>query len=110
MNKHYSKDLILNSIFDIMKHNVSQIILRYDLDSTSRKQQNVYNRMLFCEFMVNKLGVQLEKVGLLIRRHHAQVIYNVKQHDILRNDSRYKEMNINLMEDLQEITRIGKFK
>jgi hypothetical protein len=93
-----------------MKYNVSQIILRYDLDTKSRKQQNVYNRMLFCDFMVNKLGVQLEKVGLLIRRHHAQVIYNVKQHDILKNDQRYKELNIDLMEDLQSITRIGKFK
>lgn len=106
----YSKDLILNSIFDIMKHNVSQIILRYNLDTESRKQTNVYNRMIFCDFMVNKLGVQLDKVGLLIRRHHAQVIYNVKQHEILKNDSKYKEININIMEDLQEITRIGKFK
>lgn len=110
MNNHFSKDLILNSIFDIMKYNVSQIILRYDLDTKSRKQTNVYNRMLFCDFMVNNLGVQLEKVGVLIRRHHAQVIYNVKQHENLKNDKKYKEINIKLKEDLQEITRIGKFK
>jgi len=35
----YSKDLILNSIFDIMKHNVSQVILRYDLDTQAESKQ-----------------------------------------------------------------------
>lgn len=108
MNKQYSTDLILNSIFDIMKYNTSQIILKHNLNSESRQQKKVFNRMFFCDYMVNNLGVQVEKIGLLINRHHSQVLYNVKQHQVLLNDKKYKSDTAELKQDLMTLTRIGK--
>ena len=67
---------------------IKKIIEEHGLNTPSRKEELVYKRFVFWNYLYNKLGMTLEDVGREFNRNHSSVIYGIRKYNdlIINND------------------------
>ncbi len=86
-----------------MQQKIIQIILRHykismeELRLKSRKAEVVEARQVLCHFLYQRLDISLAKIGAIILRDHATVLYSI------RKVQEYSEVNKHFRKRLWEI-------
>ena len=72
--------------------------------TSSRLRENVIHRYAFCHVVRENARMSLKKIGRLIKRDHATVIWGCKNHEMnYRFDSDYRVVYDNITQDIQDM-------
>ena len=72
--------------------------------TSSRLRENVIHRYAFCHAVRENARMSLKKIGRLIKRDHATVIWGCKNHEMnYRFDSDYRVIYENITQDIQDM-------
>jgi len=80
---------------------LNEVVLKYELNTKSRKREKVYARFVVCRYLRNK-GLSLTAIGNVINRDHATVLWALKQFELLKNEIDFKYIYSVVLRDLQE--------
>ena len=89
-----SKDILDNQF-------LNEVVLKYELNTKSRKREKVYARFVICRYLRNQ-GRSLNAIGKVINRDHATVLWALKQFELLKNELDFKYIYSVVLRDLQE--------
>lgn len=89
-----SKDILDNQF-------LNEVVLKYELNTKSRKREKVYARFVICRYLRNQ-GRSLTAIGKVINRDHATVLWALKQFELLKNELDFKYIYSVVLRDLQE--------
>jgi len=89
-----NKDILNNDL-------LNEVILKYEMNTKSRKREKVYARFVVCRYLRNN-GWSLTKIGEVVNRDHATVIWALKQFELLKNEIDFKYIYSAILRDLQE--------
>jgi len=86
-----------------MKDNelLNDVILKYEVNTKSRKREKVYARFVICKHLRNK-GWGVSKIGEALNRDHSTVVWALKQFEILKNEIDFKYICSSILRDLEE--------
>lgn len=80
--------------------NIIELVQKYELNTSSRKRDNVYRRA-FLMFQLRKLGCVYEYIGSIFNRDHATVIHAIEVHKMFKKDLVYKLSTTLIEEELK---------
>lgn len=80
---------------------LKDVILKYEINTQSRKREKVYARFVVCRYLRN-YGWPLSKIGQVINRDHSTVLWALKQFELLKNEMDFKYIYSVVLRDLQE--------
>lgn len=85
---------------------IKKIIEEHGLNTPSRKEELVYKRFVFWNYLYNKLGMTLEDVGKEFNRNHSSVIYGIRKYNdlIIYND--FKKMATEFEDEIESILSV----
>jgi hypothetical protein len=85
---------------------IKKIIEEHGLNTPSRKEELVYKRFVFWNYLYNKLGMTLEDVGKEFNRNHSSVIYGIRKYNdlIIYND--FKKMATEFEDEIDSILSV----
>jgi hypothetical protein len=83
------------------KELLNEVILKYEVNTKSRKRDKVYARFVISRYLRNK-GWSLCKIGEALNRDHSNIVYALKQFDILKNEMDFKHIYSVILRDLEE--------
>jgi hypothetical protein len=85
---------------------IKKIIEEHGLNTPSRKEELVYKRFVFWNYLYNKLGMTLEDVGREFNRNHSSVIYGIRKYNdlIIYND--FKKMATEFEDEIDSILSV----
>jgi chromosomal replication initiation ATPase DnaA len=83
------------------KELLNEVILKYEVNTKSRKRDKVYARFVISKYLRNK-GWSLCKIGEALNRDHSNIVYALKQFDNLKNEIDFKHIYSVILRDLEE--------
>lgn len=80
------------------KEQIQEIVDEFNIDRKTNERPFAYRRFYMCNYLRRKVGVRTlrevaEFIGYL---KHDNVVYAIKQHDILKDDSYYQSVTAEL--------------
>jgi hypothetical protein len=85
---------------------IKKIIEEHGLNTPSRKEELVYKRFVFWNYLYNKLGMTLEDVGKEFNRNHSSVIYGIRKYNDLIMYSDFKKMATEFEDEIDSILSV----
>ncbi len=93
-----------------MHNTITQTIVRHygitvaDLKRKCRKPKFVEARQVLGYFLRKHTELSLQEIGMLIHRHHATVVHNIKQtEDLLQTDKAFRKRFEELNEEINQV-------
>jgi hypothetical protein len=85
---------------------IKKIIEEHGLNTPSRKEELVYKRFVFWNYLYNKLGMTLEDVGREFNRNHSSVIYGIRKYNDLIMYDDFKKMATEFEDEIDSILSV----
>jgi hypothetical protein len=85
---------------------IKKIIEEHGLNTPSRKEELVYKRFVFWNYLYNKLGMTLEDVGKEFNRNHSSVIYGIRKYNDLIIYDDFKKMATEFEDEIDSILSV----
>lgn len=85
---------------------IKKIIEEHGLNTPSRKEELVYKRFVFWNYLYNKLGMTLEDVGKEFNRNHSSVIYGIRKYNDLIMYDDFKKMATEFEDEIDSILSV----
>lgn len=85
---------------------INKIIEEHGLNTPSRKEELVYKRFVFWNYLYNKLGMTLEDVGKEFNRNHSSVIYGIRKYNDLIMYNDFKKMATEFEDEIDSILSV----
>jgi hypothetical protein len=85
---------------------IKKIIEEHGLNTPSRKEELVYKRFVFWNYLYNKLGMTLEDVGREFNRNHSSVIYGIRKYNDLIMYNDFKKMATEFEDEIDSILSV----
>jgi hypothetical protein len=85
---------------------IKKIIEEHGLNTPSRKEELVYKRFVFWNYLYNKLGMTLEDVGKEFNRNHSSVIYGIRKYNDLIMYNDFKKMATEFEDEIDSILSV----
>jgi hypothetical protein len=83
------------------KELLNEVILKYEVNTKSRKRDKVYARFVISKYLKNK-GWSLQKIGEELNRDHSSIVYGLKQFELLKKEMDFKHIYSVILRDLEE--------
>ena len=83
------------------KELLNEVILKYDVNTKSRKREKVYARYVISRYLRNK-GWTLCKIGEVLNRDHSNIVHGLKQFELLKKEMDFKFIYSVILRDLEE--------
>jgi len=83
------------------KELLNDVILKYEVNTKSRKREKVYARYVISRYLRNK-GWTLQKIGGLLNRDHSNIVHGLKQFELLKKEMDFKFIYSVILRDLEE--------
>lgn len=83
---------------------ITELIERYELNTSSRKREKVYIRSVLYHFLRNN-KMTLDRIGKMFGKNHATILHGLECYDRNKNYSDFKDL-ISLVENELEISCI----
>jgi hypothetical protein len=83
------------------KELLNEVIAKYEVNTKSRKRDKVYARFVISRYLRNK-GWSLCKIGKALNRDHSNIVYGLKQFELLKNEMDFKYVYSVILRDLEE--------
>jgi hypothetical protein len=85
---------------------IKKIIEEHGLNTPSRKEELVYKRFVFYNYLYNKLGMTLEDIGKEFNRNHSSVIYGIRKYNDLIIYEDFRRLATEFEQELDSILSV----
>jgi hypothetical protein len=85
---------------------IKELIRQHQLDTPSRKEELVYKRFVFWNYLYNKRGMTLEDIGKEFNRLHSSVIYGIRKYNDLIMYADFKKMATEFEDEIDSILSV----
>lgn len=84
---------------------IKKIIEEHGLDTPSRKEELVYKRFVFWNYL-RKMGMTLDDIGKLFNRLHSSIIYGIRKYDDLIIYDDFKKIATEFEQEIDSILSV----
>lgn len=85
---------------------IKKIIEEHGLDTPSRKEELVYKRFVFWNYLYKVMGMTLEDIGKEFNRNHSSVIYGIRKYNDLIMYDDFKNMASEFEQEIDSILSV----
>ncbi len=85
---------------------IKKIIEEHGLGTPSRKEELVYKRFVFWNYLYKVMGMTLEEIGKEFNRNHSSVIYGIRKYNDLIMYDDFKNMASEFEQEIDSILSV----
>lgn len=85
---------------------IKKIIEEHGLDTPSRKEELVYKRFVFWNYLYKVMGMTLEEIGKEFNRNHSSVIYGIRKYNDLIMYDDFKKIASEFEQEIDSILSV----
>lgn len=85
---------------------IKKIIEEHGLDTPSRKEELVYKRFVFWNYLYKVMGITLEDIGKEFNRNHSSVIYGIRKYNDLIIYDDFKKIASEFEQEIDSILSV----